>query len=132
MSKFAQVGDFCPNEACPDYGKLQKALLASLGITRCRCPASIHNDRVRLSFAMRCASAASCASISNPGPRTTRREIRSPSFLRTQSESSCVACAYSSHADHVAAVNLSRWSAVNQPDVSGRVTQGQAPPQAVG
>jgi len=24
MSKFAQVGDFCPNEACPDYGKLQR------------------------------------------------------------------------------------------------------------
>jgi transposase-like protein len=23
MSKFAQVGDFCPNESCPDYGKLQ-------------------------------------------------------------------------------------------------------------
>jgi transposase-like protein len=24
MSDFAHVGDFCPNEACPDYGKLQK------------------------------------------------------------------------------------------------------------
>ena len=24
MSEFAHVGDFCPNEACPDYGKLQK------------------------------------------------------------------------------------------------------------
>ena len=23
MSKFAQVGDFCPNEVCSDYGKLQ-------------------------------------------------------------------------------------------------------------
>jgi len=23
MSRFAQVGDFCPNEACPDWGKLQ-------------------------------------------------------------------------------------------------------------
>jgi len=23
MEKFARVGDFCPNEACPDYGKLQ-------------------------------------------------------------------------------------------------------------
>jgi transposase-like protein len=23
MSKLAQVGDFCPNEVCPDYGKLQ-------------------------------------------------------------------------------------------------------------
>jgi len=23
MSKLAQVGDFCPNAACPDYGKLQ-------------------------------------------------------------------------------------------------------------
>ena len=23
VSKFAQVGDFCPNEACPDWGKLQ-------------------------------------------------------------------------------------------------------------
>ena len=23
MSKFAQVGDFCANEVCPDYGKLQ-------------------------------------------------------------------------------------------------------------
>jgi transposase-like protein len=24
MSDFAHVGDFCPNEACRDYGKLQK------------------------------------------------------------------------------------------------------------
>lgn len=23
MEKFAKSGDFCPNEACPDYGKLQ-------------------------------------------------------------------------------------------------------------
>jgi len=23
MSEFARTGDFCPNEACPDYGKLQ-------------------------------------------------------------------------------------------------------------
>jgi transposase-like protein len=23
MGKFAKTGDFCPNEACPDYGKLQ-------------------------------------------------------------------------------------------------------------
>ena len=23
MTKFAQVSDFCPNEVCPDYGKLQ-------------------------------------------------------------------------------------------------------------
>ena len=23
MSKFAQVGDFCPNKACDDYGELQ-------------------------------------------------------------------------------------------------------------
>jgi transposase-like protein len=23
MAKLAQVGDFCPNEVCPDYGKLQ-------------------------------------------------------------------------------------------------------------
>ena len=23
MTLFAQAGDFCPNEACPDYGKLQ-------------------------------------------------------------------------------------------------------------
>jgi transposase-like protein len=25
MKKFAQTGDFCPHEACPDYGKLQNA-----------------------------------------------------------------------------------------------------------
>ena len=23
MKQFAKTGDFCPNEACPDYGKLQ-------------------------------------------------------------------------------------------------------------
>jgi hypothetical protein len=23
MEKFARIGDFCPNEACPDYRKLQ-------------------------------------------------------------------------------------------------------------
>ena len=23
MTNFAHVGDFCPNEACPDYGKIQ-------------------------------------------------------------------------------------------------------------
>ena len=26
MTKFAQVGDFCPNESCPDYGKRQSEL----------------------------------------------------------------------------------------------------------
>ena len=25
MSEFAQVGDFCPNETCSDYGKLQSS-----------------------------------------------------------------------------------------------------------
>ena len=25
MSKLAQVGDFCPNKVCPDYGRLQGA-----------------------------------------------------------------------------------------------------------
>ena len=24
MKQFAQVGDYCPNETCPDYGKLQE------------------------------------------------------------------------------------------------------------
>ena len=24
MKQFAQVGDYCPNESCPDYGKLQE------------------------------------------------------------------------------------------------------------
>lgn len=24
MEQFAKPGDFCPNEACPDYGKLQE------------------------------------------------------------------------------------------------------------
>ena len=24
MEQFAKTGDFCPNEACPDYGKLQE------------------------------------------------------------------------------------------------------------
>ena len=26
MTKFAQVGDFCPDETCPDYGKCQSDL----------------------------------------------------------------------------------------------------------
>ena len=26
MEKFGKPGDFCPNEACPDYGKLQDGL----------------------------------------------------------------------------------------------------------
>jgi transposase-like protein len=30
MSKLAQVGDFCPNTACPDYGKLQSDQHANL------------------------------------------------------------------------------------------------------
>lgn len=30
MSKFAQVGDFCPNKVCPDYGKLQSDQQANL------------------------------------------------------------------------------------------------------
>jgi transposase-like protein len=25
MEKFAKAGDFCPNEACPDFGKLQNS-----------------------------------------------------------------------------------------------------------
>jgi len=29
MEQFAKPGDFCPNEACPDYGKLQSSQLQS-------------------------------------------------------------------------------------------------------
>ena len=27
MEKFAKSGDFCPNKACPDYGKIQDDLM---------------------------------------------------------------------------------------------------------
>jgi len=37
MVKLAQVGDFCPNEVCPDYGKLQsdqKHTIIKFGTTK--------------------------------------------------------------------------------------------------
>ena len=45
MEKFAKTGDFCPNEACPDYGKLQIGRQQNLvkfgktrkGVQRFRC-----------------------------------------------------------------------------------------------
>jgi transposase-like protein len=45
MEKFAKPGDFCPNEACPDYGKLQSGQQQNLekfgktrrGVQRYRC-----------------------------------------------------------------------------------------------
>jgi transposase-like protein len=45
MEKFAKPGDFCPNEACPDHGKLQndqqqnidKFGKTSKGVQRYRC-----------------------------------------------------------------------------------------------
>jgi len=45
MEKFAKPGDFCPNEACPDYGKLQsnqqenikKSGLTAKGVQRYQC-----------------------------------------------------------------------------------------------
>lgn len=45
MEKFAKPGDFCPNEACPDYGKLQGDRQQNLekfgktrkGVQRYRC-----------------------------------------------------------------------------------------------
>jgi transposase-like protein len=45
MEKFAKLGDFCPNEACPDYGKLQTVQQQNLakfgkthkGVQRYRC-----------------------------------------------------------------------------------------------
>ena len=45
MEKFAKPGDFCPNEACPDYGKLQSNQQQNLnkfgktrrGVQRFRC-----------------------------------------------------------------------------------------------
>ena len=45
MEKFAKPGDFCPNEACPDYGKLQNDRQKNLvkfgktrtGVQRFRC-----------------------------------------------------------------------------------------------
>ena len=45
MEQFAQVGDFCPNEGCPDYGKLQsgqqqninKAGKTKKGVQRYQC-----------------------------------------------------------------------------------------------
>jgi transposase-like protein len=45
MEKFAKPGDFCPNEACPDYGQLQSDQQQNLnkfgktrrGVQRFRC-----------------------------------------------------------------------------------------------
>jgi transposase-like protein len=45
MEQFAKPGDFCPNEACPDYGKLQNGQQQNLekfgytrkGVQRYRC-----------------------------------------------------------------------------------------------
>lgn len=45
MKQFAKPGDFCPNEGCPDYGKLQNGLQQNLdkfgktrkGVQRFRC-----------------------------------------------------------------------------------------------
>lgn len=45
MEKFARPGEFCPNEACPDYGKLQTGQQQNLdkfgktrrGVQRFRC-----------------------------------------------------------------------------------------------
>lgn len=45
MEQFAKPGDFCPNEACPDYGKLQSGQQQNLekysktrkGVQRYRC-----------------------------------------------------------------------------------------------
>src|SRR5574342_201629 len=45
MEQFAKPGDFCPNEGCPDYGKLQNGLQRNLdkfgktrkGVQRFRC-----------------------------------------------------------------------------------------------
>jgi hypothetical protein len=45
MEKIAKAGDFCPNEACPDYGKLQDDRQQNIikfgktraGIQRYRC-----------------------------------------------------------------------------------------------
>ncbi len=45
MEKFARPGDFCPNEACPDYGKVQHSQQRNLqrfgktrkGVQRYRC-----------------------------------------------------------------------------------------------
>ena len=45
MEKFAKPGEFCPNEACPDYGKLQNSQQQNLekfgkirkGVERYRC-----------------------------------------------------------------------------------------------
>jgi transposase-like protein len=34
MDKFAKPGEFCPNEACRDYGKLQSGNLQRFGKTR--------------------------------------------------------------------------------------------------
>jgi transposase-like protein len=45
MEKFAQVGEFCPNEGCPDYGKVQSEEQRNIqkygktrkGVQRYRC-----------------------------------------------------------------------------------------------
>ena len=34
MERFAKPGDFCPNEACPDYGKLAQQNLIKTGHTK--------------------------------------------------------------------------------------------------
>lgn len=51
MEQFAKLGDFCPNEACPDYGKLQdgqsrpnikKAGKTTAGVQRYQCMTCKH------------------------------------------------------------------------------------------
>ncbi len=45
MEQFARTGDFCPNEACPEYGKLhdsqqqniKKSGLTAKGVQRYQC-----------------------------------------------------------------------------------------------
>lgn len=52
MEKFAQTGDFCPNQACPDYGKVQdgqtqqnikKAGRTKTGVQRYECKTCHHS-----------------------------------------------------------------------------------------
>lgn len=45
----------------------------------------------------------------------------------SQDRFSCVSCGFAGFADHIAAVNIGRRAAVNQPNVSGIRAQGQAP-----
>ena len=76
MEQFAKTGDFCPNETCPDYGKLQDGQRQQNIIKSAKIVSSLNPfTRDKLLIRLPSASKANVSRISCSGVRLRKKSV---------------------------------------------------------